>query len=105
MSRYVDDPEALGGSRPSIKALVNRKARGVDDARAELYLVLRAMDRDDLVDSERGLLRRRRVVLKQRIEGRDARYKAVGARVGHISAQDQYWVGMYQGTQALRELA
>lgn len=83
------DPETLGGSRLSVKQLINKGARTVDDALTEFRAVDAKLDEPDLVHSERTLLNRRRVVLLRRINGADPRYKVVGARVGGLSNEDQ----------------
>lgn len=90
------DPETLGGSRTSIKALVNHNAKTLEDAVSEFRFIEEALDRDDLVPTERVLLNRRWRTLFKRMQGTDARYKAVGAVVGTLSREKRAHVDQYK---------
>ncbi len=89
------DPETLGGSSWWVKRLINHSARTVQDARTELALVEDALEVEGLVASEQVLLKRRRVVLLRRIDGRDARYMALGERKGKLGKEDRARVDEY----------
>lgn len=93
------DPETLGGSRQSIKQIVNRYARTLDDTLYELRQVEDALERDDLVPTERVLLNRRRATLLKRMNGEDHRYRAVGARVGRLPKEEQAYVDQFKAMQ------
>lgn len=89
------DPETLGGSRWRIKRLINHSARTILDARQELARVDDALNQGELVHSELVLLNRRRAVLVRRMEGKDARYMALGERKGRLGKEDKARVDEY----------
>mgnify|MGYP001609984114 FL=1 len=89
------DPETLGGSRWRIKRIINHNARTLLDAQLELRLVEDALNQGELVHSELVLLNRRRAVLVRRMEGKDARYMALGARKGKLGKEDRARVDEY----------
>ena len=91
------DPELLGGTRQSIKAIRNPRAVTVADAVAELREVYSALDREDLVPTERTWLSRRRRVLQRRVAGQSPRYMVVGARVGGLTVAER---DMYRAQKA-----
>ncbi len=93
------DPETLGGSRTSIKQIVNHRAQTMDDVLHELRLVEQALDRDDLVPTERVLLNRRWRVLIKRMNGQDPRFRVVGARMGRLPKEEQAQVDQFKALQ------
>ena len=97
------NPETLGGSRWRIKRIINHSARTLLDAQRELRLVEDALNQGELVHSELVLLNRRRAVLVRRIEGKDARYMALGERRGKLNKEDQARVDEYARWLAIKD--